>query len=219
MYIDPFAILLALLPLIGYLLILGTTRALGKTIVTTGGRDIAALGIAISGLVAVGPAELFFPNTYASIFGPWVWLPLIAFYSLIVSLVALTTKPRLVVYGRTPEELYEPLLAASRKIDPSAKAINGLRVQLPETGLHFRLDGFRNVDHAQVVAFEAGVPPRIWNTLLAHFRGEVDKLPTPTLRRGHIMLAWAGALTAIMLWQGIVHPEEVVQGFREWLWR
>ena len=65
--IEPFTVLLALLPLIGYLLVLCIIRLSGRAIVTTGGRDIAALAIAISGLLAVGPAELFFPSSAAAV--------------------------------------------------------------------------------------------------------------------------------------------------------
>ena len=219
MFIEPFAVLLALLPLIGYLLILAVTRIMGRAIVTTGGRDIAALGIAVSGAAAVGPAELFFPNSAATVFGPWVWIALIAFYGLVLSLLALTFPPRLVVYGRTPEELFQPLMNAAKKLDPDAVAMDGLRIHLPGSGYHFRLDGFQNIDHAQVVAFESGVPLRIWNGLLANFRAEVEKMPKPSPRRGHSMLLVALGLIGILLWQGIGHHDQVVQGFRDWLWR
>ena len=111
-FFEPFSLLLALVPLVGYLALVGLIRISGNTLITTGARDIGAIGLAISGLVAVGPAELFFPTAAATAFGPTVWLILIVFYALCVALVALTSKPRLVVYGRTPEEIYEPLLNA-----------------------------------------------------------------------------------------------------------
>ena len=65
-YFEPFSLLLALVPLIGYLLLLGLIRVSGHTLITTGARDIGALGLAISGLVAVGPGELFFPTVCSS---------------------------------------------------------------------------------------------------------------------------------------------------------
>jgi hypothetical protein len=34
-----------------------------------------------------------------------------------------------------------------------------------------------------------------------------------------MMLIVAGALIGIVLWQGFGHQEQVVQGFRQWLWR
>ncbi|MGB7346448.1 MAG: hypothetical protein WBD20_19670 [Pirellulaceae bacterium] len=219
MFIEPFPLLLALLPLIGYLLILGTIRILGHALVTTGGRDIAALGVAVSGLVAIGPTELFFPNSAATVFGPLVWIALIVFYALIVSLMALTSTPRLVVYGRGPEDLYQALVASAKRIDANAVAIDGLRVHLPASGIHFRLDGYRDADHAQVVAFEPGVPLRIWNAMLAGMREEVSKLPRPAQRHGHLMLIAAAGLIGILIWQGAGNHEQVVQQFRNWLWR
>ena len=77
--VEPFTILLALLPLIGYLLVLSAIRLSGRALVTTGGRDVAALAMAISGLIAVGPAELFFPTAAATVFGPAVWVALAVF--------------------------------------------------------------------------------------------------------------------------------------------
>ena len=219
MFIEPFAIVLAFLPLIGYLLLLGSARVLGRVIVTTGGRDIAALGIAISGFVAAGPAELFFPNAAATVFGPWVWVALITFYALLVSLVALTSPPRLVIYGRTPEELIDPLLFAARQIDPKAEILDGLKVRLPDTAVHFRLEGYHNADHAQVIAFESNVPVRIWEKLFAHFREESEKLPPPKRRHGYVMLMFAVLLSTVLLHQGLQYHEMIVQGFRDWLWR
>ncbi len=220
MFIEPFAVFLALLPLIAYLLVLGTIRVSGQTVVTTGGRDISALAVAIGGLVAIGPAELFFPNAAATVFGPIVWLALIAFYGLIVTLIALTSRPKLVVFGRTPDELYEPLLKACRRLDAEAKGdASTLQVHLVSLGVHLRLDGQRGIDYAQVIAFEAGVSLRFWNSLLGHLRHEVSDLPAPYPRRGIAMLLTAATLCGVILWQGFSDPEQVVEGFRDWLWR
>ena len=75
MFVEPFVIVMAFVPLIGYLLVLGWIRISGRAVVTTGARDTAALALAISGFIVVGPAELFFPNAAATAFGPIVWLP------------------------------------------------------------------------------------------------------------------------------------------------
>ena len=103
MSIEPIFLLLALMPLIAYLLLLGLIRASGRVLITTGGRDIAALGFSVAGFIAVGPGELFFPKAAAGAFGGWVWLALFTFYALIVTLLGLTSRQRLVVYGRSPK--------------------------------------------------------------------------------------------------------------------
>jgi len=217
---EPFTILLALLPLIGYLVVFSLIRISGRTLVTTGGRDVAALAIALSGMIAVGPAELFFPTAAATIFGPVVWVALVAFYGLSVALIALTTPPKLVVYGRSPEELYEPLMAAAKQIDPAATGEpTQLQVSLPTVGVRLRIDGQRGFDHAQVLAFEPNISLRFWNQLLGNVRKEVQHQPAPMPRRGFGMLLVALMLAAILAWQGFGNQELVVEGFRDWLWR
>lgn len=218
--IEPFTVLLALLPLIGYLAVFSLLRLSGKVLVTTGGRDVAALAIAVSGMIAVGPAELFFPSSAAAVFGPIVWLALASFYGLSVSLIALAMPPRLVVYGRTPEELFEPLLASARRIDPSAAGdVNTLQVRLPALSIHLRLDGQPGLDHARVLAFEPNITLKFWNQLLANLRAETHHQPAPMPRRGFSMLIVACCLSLILIWQSFSNQELVVEGFRQWLWR
>lgn len=218
--IDPFTILLALLPLIGYLLVISMIRLSGRALVTSGGRDVAAMAMAISGLLAVGPVELFFPTAAATVFGPAVWVALTIFYALCTTLVVLTTKPRLVIYGRTPEELFEPLVAAAKEIDPQASGeIKTLQVRLPQAGVHLRLDGQRSIDNAQVIAFEPHISARFWRTLLFGLRKQVSMRASPMPRRGFAMLVVVMLLSSILLWQSVGNRELVVEGFRDWLWR
>lgn len=217
---EPFALLLAMLPLIGYLSLISGIRLSGRALITTGGRDTAALAMAIAGMLAVGPAELFFPTAAATLFGPIVWLALAAFYVLSVALIVLSSKPKLVVIGRTPEEMYEPLLAAAREIDPKA---NGepqtLQVLLPNLRIRLRLDGNRFIDHTQVVSFEPNISLRFWSTLLGNLRFQIRQQPGPAPHRGFGMLLTALFLAAILTWQSFSKHDLVVEGFREWLWR
>jgi hypothetical protein len=218
--IDPFTWLLALLPLIGYLAVITAIRLSGRALVTTGGRDIAALAMAIAGLLAVGPAELFFPTAAATLFGPIVWFALAAFYGLSVTLIALSLKPRLVVIGRTSEELYEPLLAAAQSMDSDAVGEpRSLQVFLPNQRVRLRLEGHRAIDHTQVIAFEPVASLRFWNSLLSNLRYEVREQSIRSPRRGFGMLLATCLFTGILLWQCFSNHERVVEGFRQWLWR
>ncbi|TWU32910.1 hypothetical protein [Novipirellula artificiosorum] len=216
----PFTILLALLPLIGYLILLGVIRVIGRPLVTTGARDIAALGIAISGLVAVGPAELFFPAAAASAFGPYVWVSLALFYFLCVLLVALTSKPRLVAYGRSAQEIYEPLLKAAQTLDAAATGDPGrLQISMPTANVRLRIDGQPGADYAQIFAFEPNLTPHFWSQLQAHLREQVATSPRPRNLHGYAMLITAACLVAFLAWQSLGREELVVEGFRNWLWR
>lgn len=220
MLIEPIYLLIALLPLIGYLLLLGVIRVSGKALVTTGGRDVAAVGFAIAGFVAIGPGELFFPKSAAGVFGPWVWAALLAFYALIVSLVALTSKPRLVVFGRTPDQMLAPLAAAAKELDPDATVeAEKLQVYLPKLGVRLRSAGHQGVDATNIESFEPVTNIEFWNRLLGHLRDKTESTECPKPRRGGAMLVAGILLMALVLWQGFQNQQQVVQGFRDWLWR
>ena len=73
---------------------------------TTGARDLMALGLAIAGLVVAGPMELFLIEAAAVQYGGCVvWSIMLVFYGLIVLCMALMTRPRLVIYNVTSEQL------------------------------------------------------------------------------------------------------------------
>ena len=217
---EPFAILLALLPLIGYLVVFSLIRLSGNVLVTTGGRDLAAIAFAVSGLMVVGPIELFFPRAAATVFGAKVWIVLAIFYVLCVILIALTSRPKLVIYGRTPAEIFSPLLAAAKAIDADACGdAETLQISLPAAGVRLRVAGQRMADHAEVLAFEPNLLPSFWQRLLSELRREMVSCQANRPNRGWMMLAVACILSGILVWQSFGNQALVVQGFKEWLWR
>jgi hypothetical protein len=58
---DPFRLAIALVPVAAYALVLAIVNARRRPFLTSGGSDLGSLGIAISGLMFVGPLELFRP--------------------------------------------------------------------------------------------------------------------------------------------------------------
>lgn len=220
MSIEPIYVLIALLPLIAYLFLLGVIRMSGRVLITTGGRDIAALGFAVAGLVAVGPGELFFPQKAAGMFGPWIWLALVAFYGLIVSLLGMTARPRLVVYGRTPDQMLQPLLEASRELDADASCDRDtLQVFLPQLRVHLRAAGHQGIDTTSIESFEPIAAITFWEKLLGHLRDKAESTSAPTPRRGGLMVGIALLMGIFVMWRSIVERQQVVEGFSQWLWR
>jgi hypothetical protein len=220
MSIEPIYLLIALLPLIAYLLLLGIIRLSGRVLITTGGRDIAAMGFAVAGLIAIGPGELFFPKAAAGVFGPWVWLALATFYGLIVSLLGLTARPRLVVYGRTPEQMIQPLLEASRELDPDASSDREtLQVFLPKLRVHLRAAGLQGIDSSSIESFEPIATIAFWEKLLGHLRDKAESTSAPAPRRGGMMVFVALTMGTFIVWRAIAQRQQVVEGFSEWLWR
>src|SRR5688572_189670 len=96
---DPLHACVALGPLATYLLVLGAINLSRRPLLTTGGRDAAALALALAGLAAAGPMELFMPERAAVYIGGWVWVLLLTVYFLAVVLLILSMRPRLIVYN------------------------------------------------------------------------------------------------------------------------
>ena len=96
---DPLRLCIALGPLAAYTLILGLINLSSRPFLTTGGRDIGALGVAVIGFMMVGPAELFLPAMAIQRFGPYVWLLALGLYCLVITLCILTAKPRMIIYN------------------------------------------------------------------------------------------------------------------------
>jgi hypothetical protein len=149
---DPLHFCIAVVPLAVYLLMIGYLNFGGRPFVTTGARDAAALGIGLVGLVAAGPMILFFPESAASHFGNWVWLMLLAFYGLFVSMFVLMMRPRIVIYNVTAEQLRPILTSIAMELDPKSRwAGNSLlipsrKVQLTSGGNQQSFEGWRELE-------------------------------------------------------------------------
>ncbi|KLU05060.1 putative transmembrane protein [Rhodopirellula islandica] len=218
--IDPFVLTVAFLPLIGYLLLLSLIRVSGRVLVTTGGRDMAAVLFAVAGMIAIGPMQLFFPGASAIFLGPYVWLPLLLLYVLVCGLIVLTREPRLVVYGRTAEELYPALMRAAQAIDSAATGDERkAQVHLPQFGAHLRIEGHQGLDCVSVLAFEPMLPLSFWNHLLGQLRVQVRGIAPPSPRRGWGALLVAIAMLVLLVRSVMGRGDQFVEGFRDWLIR
>ncbi len=121
-------------PIAIYLFLIGSLDLRRRPLVTSGWRDTLTLGIACSGLAAIGPMQLFFPTSAASLWPGWVWLLLFGLYFLSLILVLLWSKPRLIVYGMSPAQFRDSLLDAARVVDAGAEW-NGQVLTLPQAGI------------------------------------------------------------------------------------
>jgi hypothetical protein len=143
---DPFRLCLALGPVAVYLLLLGVINLSRRAFLVSGTRDTAALGLAISGFVLVGPIPLFLPDASLRV-GPYVWGLLAGLYGLSLVLVMLIMRPRIVLYNISVEQLRPILADLVEQLDPAARwAGDGL--VLPGLGVQLHLDpwsGMRNV--------------------------------------------------------------------------
>ena len=113
MTVDPLRLAIALVPVGAYVLVLALVNARRRPFLTSGGCDLAALGVALSGLMFVGPLELFRPEAATREFGNYIWLFLLSLYWLGLLLALLVARPRLVVYNISSEELRPVLVEAA----------------------------------------------------------------------------------------------------------
>lgn len=134
--VDPLHFVIGVGPLAVYLLLIGLLNYSRRPFLTSGSRDATALGVAISGLVIAGPMELFMPPAAADRFSGWVWILLLMFYGLCVSLFILLMRPRLVIYNISVDQLRPLLMEAVHEIDKESRwagdslMMPNLRIQL-----------------------------------------------------------------------------------------
>lgn len=130
---------IAAVPVAVYLILIGGLRLRRRPLITTGWRDTLTLGIAASGLMAIGPMQLFFPAQAAARWHSWVWLALFALYVLGLTLVLLSSKPRLIAYGMDDSQFRHALAMAAEEVD-SGSAWNGDVLSLPSSGIQLAVE-------------------------------------------------------------------------------
>lgn len=151
---------MAAVPIAMYLIMLGAFRLRSRPLVTTGWRDVAALGIALTGLVAIGPLQLFFPTYAAARFSGWIWIILLALYLLTLLLVMLSCRPRLIVYGLGEDAFFQVLQEAAAHVDPEA-SWHGQTLTMPTVGMQLITEptGAYGVQQAVILSGPGSIAP------------------------------------------------------------
>jgi hypothetical protein len=214
MSVDPFRLAIALVPVAAYVLLLGMVNARRRPFLTSGGSDLTALGVALSGLMFVGPMELFRPEAATREFGNSIWLVLLLFYWLWLLLVVLVSRPRLVIYNINMEELRPVLSDVASRLDPEARWA-GNHLALPGLGVQLHLDPFDLMRHVSVVSSGSRQNIDGWRRLARELRlslAAVRVKPNPrAIGLAVVSLALLAASVAHML----SHPVELVQAMNE----
>lgn len=184
---DPLHFSIAAAPLAVYTLMLAILNLSLRPFLTTGARDIAALGIGVSGLVIAGPMELFFPEGAAARFGPYVWILLIVFYGLCVSLTVLLMRPRLVIYNITIEQLRPLLSEIATGCDSNSRWI-GDSLLIPSLGVHFQLESVDWLKNVQLVASGNQQSFEGWAKIEAELKASLKNLKVRPSMLGFFMI-------------------------------
>jgi uncharacterized membrane protein len=206
-----------------YVLLLGAVNLSRRPFLTGGGRDAAALGLAVAGLMMIGPLDLFFPNVatasvaaaIAKIGIPparvLVWLLLGTCYAMGLLLILSLLKPRLIVYNVTSDQL-RPLLAEMLPhLDPETRWA-GESVALPTLGVQFHIDNtatMRNISLSAVGRTQSAAGWRVLESRLAEALSHFEVARNP---RG-LSLITAGLAILVFLVIAIArHPSAAAQG-------
>ena len=216
--VDALHLSIALGPLAVYLLLLAFVNLSNRPFLTTGARDVAALGMAISGFIVAGPMELFLPEGATNRFGGYVWLLLLAFYGLCLTLIVLLMRPRLVIYNTNPEQLRSILAEVVSQLDAEARWA-GDSLVLPKLGVQLHVELFGAMHNVQLVSAGPKQSFAGWKRLeiaLAQVLRETKAAPNP---HGFGMMILAVLLIGIMTYGMFSDPTTVVQGLNEMLRR
>jgi len=213
---DPFRLSLAVGPLAVYLAVLGVINLARRPLITTGARDSMALAIAVSGLITIGPIELFMPQAAAIQFGVYVWVLLAAFYVLVITLWILTQRPRLVVYNVSLEE-FRPILAeAVGRLDAEARWA-GNAVLLPNQHIEFQIESFALMRNVTLTAGGEMPSYQGWRNLESALAMGLRDLEVRPNAQGAGMVLLGLMLAAGLLWRVAAEAQQVAEAFRDML--
>ena len=207
---DPLHFSIAVGPLAVYLLLIGMLNLSPRPFLTTGARDTAALGVAISGFVVAGPMELFLPEAAVARFGGFVWLLLLALYGLCLTLLVLLMRPRLVIYNITTEQLRPIMAGVVAEVDQEGRWAGECLV-LPSLGVQLHVENIDSLRNCQLLSAGPNQNYMGWRRLeisLARALRSTKSVPNPY---GFFQMSLGLIIVAtVMVWmladrQGVTH--------------
>ena len=214
MHVDPLRLSIALVPLAAYLLLLALVNLRRRPFLTSGGSDLAALGVALSGLAFVGPLELFRPEAATNEFGNFIWPVLLVFYWLWVLLVVLVVRPRLVVYNVSIEELHPVIAEAAARLDPDSRWA-GNSLALPNLGVYLHLESFDLMRNVSLASSGSRQNLDGWRELARALSSALKPVRVKPNPRGVGFLLLAVLLMGGSLMSLVNHPKELAYAVQE----
>jgi hypothetical protein len=207
---DPLRTCLAFGPLAVYFLLLGAVNLTRRPILVGGGRDLAALALALAGLALVGPFELFLPEESIVHFGAYVWVMAASLYALLATMLILMLRPRLVIYNITVDKLRPILADVVGRLDGEARWA-GDSLVLPGLGVQLHLDSYSSMKNVSLKSTGSRQSFLGWKKLENALAAAIEQEEVPRNFQGLNLLV-VGAMIAVFLIQAIVrNPESLSQ--------
>jgi hypothetical protein len=210
-----FRAILALGPLAVYALVLATINLSRRPLVTTGTRDVFALGMGVMGLLVVGPIELLLPEEAAVRLRIWAWLMVGMMYVLSLLLVALIQRPRFTIYNADGDQVRQALAEAARQVDPLA-SWSADTLSLPGHGVQGVFEcGPRFLRGATFTSVGDHQPLAGWQLLETALKGRLSAVSVrPGFVGAALLLAGLGLASAVAM-QVVRDPARVAVEMRE----
>ena len=199
---------MALGPVVIYLFLLAAINLFRRPLLVSGTRDAAALGLAVSGLVLVGPVDLFLPVSASIAFGPFVWVFVLGLYALCLVLMLLLLRPRLVVYNISAQELRPVLanVAAGLEAEPRWA---GDALALPSLGVQLHLESAPGMRNVSLIATGGRQSHQGWRRLEGALAAELPAVQVGRNPHAATLLAAAVILGLLLLTAVFRDPQSV----------
>ena len=211
---DPFRLCLAFGPLAVYLLVVGTINLSRRPLVVSGARETIALGLAVSGLLFVGPVELFLPAPSTIYFGPYLWLLLAGFYGMSLLLVVLVQRPRINVYNISGEQFHHVLPGLAVRLDADAR-FAGDCLLMPNLKVQLQVDRFSPLRSISLVPVGERQSFQGWGTLQQALEAELAKVPVRPSPQGVILLIVSVGMLLVLGHQLVDDPLAVTKSMHD----
>ena len=205
---------IALGPLGIYLFLLAIVNLSRRPLMVSGARDTAALGVALSGCVLIGPLALLMPMAAAGRFGTWIWLLLGGLYVLVLTLLVLVARPRLVIYNMNADRLRPILADLVMHLDSQARWA-GDTLLLPKLGVHLHIESFPAMRNVSLVAIKAEQPLEGWARLEQALSAELRETEVRRNPRGFSLLGIALGIAAGIGYSLTTQTETLAQAIRD----
>jgi hypothetical protein len=215
---DPFRLCLALGPVAVYLILLGIINLARRPFLVGGARDTAAVGMAVSGMCAIGPFELFYPNAAAVQFGSYVWVFLAAFYGLCLILLLLSLRPRLVIYNIAVDELRPILADLVEQLDKDGRWA-GDSLSLPNLGVQLHIEASTFMRSISLVSSGSVQSHAGWRKLEAKLGAALGQFQGHRNIRAALLPVVGLAILALLVNQIAADPQLVARSMIEMLAR
>ncbi len=210
---DPLHTFIALGPVAVYLLLLGMVHRSRRPLLTTGSRDFYLLGLAVSGLMVIGPLELMMPGGASS---PLAWLLLLALYSMCLTLLILVVPPRLVIYNITAAQLRQALAAVITRLNLEHRWA-GDSLALPGLGVQLNVARFPAMRNVALVATAAAQSHRGWMKLERALATELRSLTVAPQPLAYALIGLSLLILSSSLGWMLLNPAQVAEQFWELL--